>query len=918
MSPAGSVILEGGEPTNNLSPVEKDPLLRTKLFIPPVQSIRVARPRLFEQINRGLDKSLILITAPAGYGKTTLVSSWLRETKISSTWLSLDEDDNDPIRFLQYFITALQKIVPTIQLDLLGVRQGKQPNPNISLLNLLINEISGQAAPFVLVMDDFHTLHSPPILEMFVHLLDHMPSQMHIILLSRADPALPLSRLRVHSQLIEIRVDQLRFTREEIARFLNEAIGLKLSSDDINALDARTEGWIAGLQLAAISMQRVKDVHRFISAFTGSHYYVMDYLAEEVLRLQPESVRLFLLQSSILDRMCGSLCDNVVEAKPTGSTNGQAMLAALEQMNLFLVPLDSERRWYRYHHLFADVLNRQMEQLYPHLLPDLHRRASHWYEQNGFIFDAIHHSLAARDLERAAQLLDQHGCLLLMRGEVVNLLHWIEAVEPHSQTYPWIAIQKAWALCLTGQLDRAEGPLQTAARLISDLKLTDDVRTMMGAVTAARAFRANMQGETPVSANLARQALDCLPIRSDLSCSLRSVATSILGDACWMEGDLNEAERAYTDAVSISQAAENIHMVIIANINLADILQEQGRLQRAFRIYSEAVKMANLPDGQISPLAEKAYAGLGRVAYEWNQLEEAAMYLRQCIELSQGWGSFESQAMGYVMLAGLEHARCNPEKADEAMRMTEKLIRENSFTPWRSISLECALARLWIAQGNLDRAADLIQKSGLTVDNLPEDGGIPTRQQLLYLTLLRLHLAQGDHDLALALSERLLQKSGRTNQLGRLIEILVLQALAFQGKKDLDQALAALKRAFSFAQPDRFTRTFLDEGEPMAKLLYQAKSRLAGSSYPAELLSAMGNAFDTSLPPTQLLIEPLTLRELEVFKLIEAGCSNQEIVAQLVISMPTVKRHISNIYAKLGANSRTQAVARGKELKFFN
>jgi LuxR family maltose regulon positive regulatory protein len=918
MSPAGLDTLEEGDRTDPSPAVERDPLLKTKLFIPPVQPNRVPRPRLFEQMDQGLDKALILIAAPAGYGKTTLVSGWLRESKIPSAWLSLDEDDNDPIRFLQYFITALQKIFPAFQLGLLEALQGMRPSPYPALLNILINEVTGRDTLFVLVLDDFHVIHAQSVLEMITYLLEHLPPQMHMILLTRTDPPLPLSRLRVRNQLIEIRASQLRFTRTEIAAFLNNAMTLKLSPDDIVALEARTEGWIAGLQLAAISMTGGKDVHDFVSAFTGSHYYVMDYLAEEVLGFQPETIRSFLLQSSILDRMCGPLCDEVIEVEQPGATNGQAMLATLEQMNLFIVPLDSERRWYRYHHLFSDVLSRRLEQTYPDLIPNLHCRASRWYERNGFIFEAIRHALEAGDPARAAQLLDQNGCLLLMRGEVINLLHWIEAVEPYSQTLPWIAIQKAWALCLSGQMDRAEGPLQTAAQLVSSLPVTDDVRTMLGAITAARAFRANMQGETRLAAEFARQALDELPVSSDLSCSLCSAATSILGDASWTEGNLAQAQRAYADAVSISQAAGNIHMVIMTSSNLAEVLLEQGQLQKATGIFSGALQAAALPGGQISPLVDSIYAGLSKICYECNRLDDAAKYAQQCIESSQRWGSFESLAIGYTMLASVEQAQCSSDKARTAIRAAEQLIHEVPLSPWRSAWLKAALARLWISQGDLERAAILLEKSGIPVDGLLQDGKITRQQEPLVLVLLRLHLARCDYDAALTLSKWLVEKFAKTNRVGRVIEVLVLQALAFQGKKDVDQALAVLRKAFSLAQPEGYIRTFLDEGEPMAKLLFQAKSHLAGTGFAAELLSAFGSGSGTDIPLASHLIEPLTLRELEVLKLIEAGNSNQEIAARLVISLPTVKRHISNIYTKLGASSRTQAIARGKELNLFD
>jgi LuxR family maltose regulon positive regulatory protein len=588
------------------------------------------------------------------------------------------------------------------------------------------------------------------------------------------------------------------------------------------------------------------------------------------------------------------------------------MLETLEQMNLFLIPLDDERRWYRYHHLFADVLNRRLEHLFPHQLPELHRRASQWYEQNGFIPEATHHALMAGDQDRAAQLVEQNGCSLLMRGEVVTLLKWIEAVESHPQAGPWLAIQKVWALLLTGRLDRVEQPLQTAEQLISPLEPSIEVRTMLGSVAAARAHRANLQGDTRLAADFAQQALEQLHDSDSFSCSLRSVVTSILGDASRINGDLEEAKRAYTDAVLIGRAANDLQMVIVANTSLAGILMEQGQLHQAARIYSETLQMATRPDGHRSPLAESVYAGLSRVSYEWNHLETAAQYVHQCIELCQQWGDKDLQAIGCLMLAWLEHAQGNPEKAQEAMRAAEQLASEYPLSPRQSIWVKSSLARLWLAQGNLERSSHLIQQSSITIDD-----DIPYLREPEYLTLLRVLLAQGDHDAALALSERLLEPAEAAHRMGQVIEILVLQALAYQGKKELSQALTALERALSLAQPEGYVRAFLDEGEPMAKLLYQAKSHRMGIGYAAELLSAMGEASGTAQPPAQLLIEPLSLRELQVLRLIEAGYSNQQIAAKLVISIPTVKRHISNIYAKLGVESRTQAISRGRELELF-
>jgi LuxR family maltose regulon positive regulatory protein len=390
------------------------------------------------------------------------------------------------------------------------------------------------------------------------------------------------------------------------------------------------------------------------------------------------------------------------------------------------------------------------------------------------------------------------------------------------------------------------------------------------------------------------------------------VATAALGDASWITGNVEEARLAYTEAVRIGQAADNIHMVIIANSNLAHIMMELGRLHQAARIYSETLQKATRPDGQRSPLADGIYAGLSRVSYEWNHLEVAAQYTHRCIALCRQWENYDLLAVGYVMLARLEHVQGNPEKAQEAMRASEQLAGEYPLSPRQSTWIKCSLARLWLAQGNLEQPSHLVQQSGITIAD-----DVPCLRVPEYLILLRVLLAQADHDAALALSERLLKPAEATHRMGQVIEILVLQALAYQGKKELAQALAALEKALSLAQPEGYVRTFLDEGEPMAKLLYQAKSHRTGIGYAAELLSAMGKATGITQPPAQLLIEPLSLRELEVFRLIEAGYSNQQIAAKLVISIPTVKRHISNIYAKLGVESRTQAISRGRELELF-
>jgi LuxR family transcriptional regulator, maltose regulon positive regulatory protein len=932
MALAGAEGIKGGEQTIPPLPVQREPLLRTKLYVPPLRPNRVARPRLMERINRGQDKALILVSAPAGYGKTTLASSWLRETELAAAWFSMDEGDNDPIRFLQNLIASLQNVIPAIQPEMLSMLQGSKPASYESLLSILINELTEREDSFALILDDFHLIHAQSVFDMLAFLLEHVPPQMHLVILSRTDPPLPLFKLRARDQLLEIRAEQLRFNNEEVATFLNEVMGLRLNAGDISAMEARTEGWIAGLQLAALSLQGCHDPHSFVSAFTGSHHYIMDYLTEEALKLQPEGVRSFLLKTSILSSMCGPLCDAILGDRGYGIGDresgtaplssipyspSQSILDYLEKSNLFVVPMDDRRQWYRYHHLFAEMLMLRLAHTYPEELPELHRRASRWYEINDMFPEAIRHAMEAGDRAHAAHLVEQHGCSLLMRGESFTLLSWVEAVESFTHSHPWLAILKAWAYALTRQLDQVEPALQTATGLFSAREETVEVKIMLGSMAAVRAHVANLKGDWRRAVDFAQRALKNLPDSNDFSCSMRSVATSILGDASWMSGNLEEARRAYLEAVRISQEAGNLYMNIISSANLAEVLTERGELHLANRILVETLEKASRPDGQKLPLADRIFYSLGRISYEWDELEEADQYIRQGIELCQQWGNNNLLASSNVRLARLEQARGNPEKARQALQAAEGLARAGCLSLRQSTSVKTALARWWITRGNPERAGSLMLEMGIKVDSLPREVEIPHLQEPEYLLLMRLWLAQGKHEAARALSDRLLQKAEGSGKIGQVIEILVLQALAWQGKKDLAQALAVLERALSLARPQGYARVFLDEGEPMTKLLHQARRHLAGGGYEDELLGKLGRRPVTGEAHARPPVESLTLREVEVLKLIEAGYSNQEIAAALFISIPTVKRHISNIYTKIGAKNRTQAVSLGKKLRLF-
>jgi LuxR family maltose regulon positive regulatory protein len=915
MSPADLSLVGENDQINPSTQEQRETLLSTKLFTPSIRPDHVSRPRLITQINTSLDKALILISAPAGYGKTTLVCSWLHETNTLNTWISLDEGDNDPIHFLQYLLTALQKVVPTIQTEMLSALRG--PTSYASLLSTIINEISKCPTPFVLVLDDFHVLHAQPVLDFFSSLIEHAPSSMHVILISRTDPVMPLSHLRVRNELMEIRAGELHFTRDEIETFLSKVMALELSIDDITALQVRTEGWIAGIQLAALSMQDCEDIHAFVTAFAGSHHYIIDYLTEEVLKRLPEKTSTFLLRTSILSRMCGPLCDAIVEPDPNDQFNGQEILEELERKNLFLVSLDDKRHWYRYHHLFTDVLNRYLENLHPHLPSKLHKRASQWFEQNGYIAEAIDHALMAGDQDQATKLIEQNGVFLLIRGEVMAVLKWISVVEPYSQTHPWLYILKAWAYALSGDLDWVDGMLEKAGELISSLEPSQELKIMQGSIASARAHQANLMGDTHKAADFARQAIDILPDVDLVSRSLRAVSTSLLGDATSMTGDLDEAKRAYIESARICQAAGDVHLTIVINSNLANILVEQGVLRQAARIYSETLSLATRPDGQKALIAGRLFVELSQVYYEWNQLENAYQYAQQSLTLCRQWGNMDLQAVGLAQLARLERVYSHSDEMQAAFQAAEQLVNGYDLAPRYSIWVMAVLARLLINQGNLERATHLIQKTGIDVNSSAGESEIPYLLEPMYLTLMRLFLAQRKYNHTLGLSQRLLHQAEAGNRIGRVVEILILQALAYHGKNDKEQALAVLNSAILLAQPDGYVRVFLDEGEPMVKLLFQSKAHQVGGSYLSKLLSNLSTYSSQALPNNQLLIEPLTKRELELLELIEQGCTNQDIANRLVISIPTVKRHISNIYSKLGAKNRTQAISLGKELNLL-
>jgi len=924
------------------------PLLQTKLYIPPVRPELVSRPRLIERLNAGLHHKLTLVSAPAGFGKTTLVSEWIHSGvssreygvgeehepagEVSPTpysllptprfaWLSLDEGDNDPAIFLAYVVAALQTIEADVGKGALGALQSPQPPPTEAILTGLINEIAAVPDRIVLVLDDYHLIEAQPIHDALTFLLRHLPPQMHLVISTREDPPLPLARLRARGQLTEVRVTDLRFTSSEAAEFLNTRVGLDLSAEDIAALETRTEGWIAGLQLAAISMQGHKDATSFIRSFTGSHHFVLDYLVEEVLQQQSESVQTFLLRTSILDRLCGPLCDAVCSAGTASSSKGTAVLRPsasgqetleyLQHANLFIIPLDNERRWYRYHHLFADLLRQRLHQSTASSTGDegwgvaeYHIRASEWYEENGLEIEAFHHATAASDVERATRLMEGDWMPLPFRGAVVPVLNWLKSLPTTVlDARPLLWVTYASTLLGAGQRTGVEQKLQAAETALQGVELDDKTQDLVGRIAAIRATLAVGQHQVEAIIAQSRRALEYL--HPD-NLAFRTSTTWKLGYAYHLQGDRAAASRAYTEAMSIGQASGNILFTVSAMLGLGSLQEAENQLYLAAETYRRALHLFG--DQPLPTLACEAHLGLARIFYEWNDLDAAQQHRQQSIQLVRQTENNDTFAACEVLLARLKLAEGDVAGAAAVLAQADQFVRQHNLVnrmPEVAAALVLALLRQGplLHQGNLAAAADLVQTHKLAISQA------------------RVHLAQGDPGKALALLEPLRQQMEAKGLEDERLKVMVLQAVALhvaalQADGEKEQAVQLLGDALALAEPGSFIRLFVDEGMPMAHLLSEAAALGMMPDYIGKLLAAFEAEEHKSAisPPSQPLVEPLSPRELEVLGLIAQGLSNREISERLFLALNTVKGHNRRIYGKLHVQRRTEAVARAREL----
>ncbi len=897
-------------------PTTGDPILRTKIQAPRLRPQRVERERLVQRLRETSYARLTLVSAPAGFGKTTLLAAWAGVAGCPAAWLALDEADNALERFLRYLAAALDKAVPgsgAAALALLAVPQPLQPEAFISAL---INGLADFPNPLILVIDDYHLIETSSIHTSLEFFLDHLPDCLRVVIAGRSDPPLSLARLRARGELVELRGADLRFTSAEAADFLNQVMGLRLTAEEVEAVEARTEGWIAGLQLAAISLQDRPDTERFLRVFTGSHRYVLDYLVEEVLRRQHEKIQQFLLQTSILERMCAPLCDTLV-----ANHDSPSILAYLERSNLFLVPLDDEGQWYRYHRLFADLLRFRLEQTQPDLLPGLHRRAAGWFERNELPVEAVQHYLAAGDLAPAARLVELAGQNMLAQGQVVRLMSWMDSLPPAVfDTLPRLHVQYAWGLITTGQLDLLDTHLDQAELKLQKyptgqlLPASDATpEEVFGQITSTRAIVATLKRDYPAAIRLSNLALEA-DQASGVETGMRASLLIGLGVAYRATGDTIRAEQAFAESAENSLAIHNYSVGITALCNRGDCWLEMGDLALTEQCYRKALAVQEEIGAPI-PLTSLAYGGLSELAYEHNDLDAALSLIRSAVQMDEQWGSPEIRTLNQARLARILMERGEIDAGWQALAHAEEMAREKPLNPFDQGILETFEVSLWLHFGKTNQVYAWLEQNppGLPAEitYFDEPKPLATSEVLVVLGLREGSPARLEQ--ALALLEPLIQIMRSREQNGWMIPALVLHARASFALGRRDQALAQLEAALQLAAPQGYLRTFTHQADDLAEILRLARPTTRRPEYVDRLLAAFPapSPAAAAQPESGGLLSP---REIEVLRLVVRGLSNTQIAAELFLSPGTVKRHLHNIFEKLDVTTRPQVIAKAREV----
>jgi LuxR family transcriptional regulator, maltose regulon positive regulatory protein len=907
---------------------ERDRLLATKLHVPGPRPGFLARPRLLERLTEGTAGVLTLVCAPAGFGKTSLLGDWARRSRRPVAWLSLDGGDSDPARFWRYVAAALDEPRPGVGQRVDALFQGGQP-PLEAVLAVLVNQLVEEPDQVVLVLDDYQLVEAPPVHDSLAALLERLPSQLRLVLASRADPPLPLARLRAGGQLTELREADLRFSSEETAALLRTAVGRELPEAAVAALGERTEGWAAGLQLAALSLQGHADISAFVAGFSGSHRFVLDYLTAEVLDRQSEPLRAFLLETSLLERLSGPLCEAV-----TGRADSQELLEQAERANLFLHPLDEVRGWWRYHQLFADLLGVRLRQEQPDRVEGLHRRAAGWHEAQGLADEAIGHALAAGDATWAARLIERQVDARLLRWEGVTLQRWLAALPAELvSSRPRLALAQARLALISGQLEAIEGPLDAAERRAADAagepyepsvgRAASMMANLPASIALQRADLAQLRGDAEQTMASARRALAAL---GEGEWMLESLARWHLAVAEWLAGRLAEAEAALASSIAVWRAASQRAPAAAAlgYHYLGLVQRDRGHLEAALATYREALAVAADPDGPAPQVAGVAQVGMAGVLYERGELDAALGHATDGIALCRQLVYTSPLATGLLTLAWIRQARGDQAGALAAIGEAERVGVSPKVVALLN-PVPAQRARLALAQGDVDAAARWVRARGLGAEDEPS---YPRERE--YLVLARVLLATQAPGQAQGLLDRLHARAAAQGQIRSVIEARALQALARAVGGDQAGAQAALVDALALAAPEGYLRGFVDEGPPMAALLRELVGRrqdrpAAADAVPRDYLARLVEAFEQAGLPVRLpvrrggvvvtgLVEPLSARELEVLRLLAAGAPNRAIARQLVVTLDTVKRHVSNLFSKLEVANRTQAVARAREL----